>query len=60
MHILLGGLFLGVQMRKNQVTMKKRNSLQINLVEALIQFKKEHHGLLKLHVPLGEGEERGF
>ena len=47
-------------MRKNQVTMKKRNSLQINLVEALIQFKKEHHGLLKLHVPLGEGEERGF
>ena len=29
-----------------------------NFAEALIQFKEEHQGPLKLHVPLGEGEER--
>ena len=38
-------------MRKNEVTAKRRNSLEINSAEALIQFKKEHHDLLKLHVP---------
>ena len=37
-----------------------------NSVEALIQFKKEHHSPLKLHIPLGGGggggggEERVF
>ena len=29
-----------------------------NFAEALIQFKEEHQGPLKLHVPLGVGEER--
>ena len=26
-----------------------------NTVEAVVAFKKEHQGLLKLHVPLGRG-----
>ena len=29
-------------------------------VEALTQFKNEHHGPLKLHVPLGERRRKSF
>ena len=43
----------GVQIQKNEVTIKKKKFFIGDSIEALIQFKKEHHGSLKLHVPLG-------
>ena len=47
-------------MRKNEVTIKRRNSLAIsNSVEALIQFKEKHQGPLKVNIPLGEGAGGG-
>ena len=42
-----------IHMRKREVTIERRNSLQIILCEALIPFDEEHPGLLKLQVPLG-------
>ena len=37
------------------VTFIKKKFFINNAVEAVVPFKKEHQGLLKLHVPLGRG-----
>ena len=47
-------------MRKNEVTIKRRNSLYISPFETLIQCKEEHQDPLKLYVPLGRGRRRSF
>lgn len=41
-----------VQMQQNELTIKRRNIYISNIVKDLIPFKKDHQGLLRLHVTL--------
>ena len=49
--------FLGVSNSEKWGDHQKKKFFISNSVKYQIQFKEEH-GLLKLHVPLGEAEER--
>ena len=60
LHILFGGLLLGGSNAEKWCDHQKNKFFISHSVEALIKFKEEHQGPLKLYVPLREGEEGIF
>ena len=60
LHTPFGGLLLGISNTEKSANHQKKKFFVSNSVEALIQFKKEHHGSSKLHVPLGWRRRTSF
>ena len=60
LHIFFAGLLLGGSNVEKWVDHQKKKFFISHSIEALIQFKEENQGPLKLYVPLGKGEEGMF